>query len=274
MENENENVNKKKTLLTDALKSYVVGATMTVPGVSGGSMAMILGIYDRLISAVPELLSANFKKAFLFLLICGSCGLLGAVSASPLLSYLLENFYSIVMFFFIGAIVGSIPMIVKKSEITKKNWPCLFFALVGVAVVLLISYIPKDLIAIGESNYFYQILCGILVSIGFVLPGISTTYLLVVLGLYESIINCLSTLKFLPLIPLALGVIIGVFLLTGLLKRSMEKAPSVTFPIILGFMIGSVPEVFPPFESGWRLIVSIITFALGFYLICFVCKEE
>ncbi len=266
--------NNKKILLPDALKSYVVGATMTVPGVSGGSMAMILGFYDRLISAVPELLTKNFKKAFIYLLICGSCGLLGAVSASPLLSYLLEHFYSIVMFFFIGAVVGSIPLIVRKSEINKKNWPCLFFAAIGIVCVLLIGYIPKDMIAIGESNYFYQILCGILVSIGFVLPGISTTYLLVVLGLYEGIINCLSTLKFLPLIPLAIGVVIGVFLLTGLLKKSMEKAPSVTFPIILGFMIGSVPEVFPPLESGWRLVLSILTFILGFCLVFFVCKEE
>lgn len=269
-----ENENIKKTLLIDALKSYVVGATMTVPGVSGGSMAMILGIYDRLISAVPQLLSKNFMKAFLFLLICGSCGLVGAVSASPLLSYLLENFYSIVMFFFIGAIAGSIPMIVKKSEINKTNWPCLFFAVIGIAIIFLIGYIPRDRIAIGESSAFYQILFGILVSIGFVLPGISTTYLLVVLGLYESIINCLSTLNFLPLIPLAVGVIIGVFLLTGLLKKSMEKAPGVTFPIILGFMLGSIPEVFPSIESGWRLILSILTFIIGFYLICFVCKEE
>ena len=61
---------------------------MTVPGVSGGSMAMVLGIYDRIISAVPELLSKNFKKAFVFLLLAGCSGLIGALSASPLLKYL------------------------------------------------------------------------------------------------------------------------------------------------------------------------------------------
>ncbi len=264
----------KKEILNYALKSYIVGATMTVPGVSGGSMAMVLGIYDRIISAVPELLTKAFKSAFLFLLLCGGFGLLGAVSASPLLSYLLSNFYSVVMFFFIGAIAGSIPLIVRKSEINSHNWPCLLFAILGIATVILIGYIPQDAIALGSSNIFFQLLCGILVSIGFVLPGISTTYLLVVLGLYESIITCLSNLNFLPLIPLALGVIIGVFLLTGLLKKSMEKYPSVTFPIILGFMLGSIPEVFPPMETGWRLAVSILTFALGFCLVCFVCKEE
>lgn len=264
----------RKEIFGYAIKSYIVGATMTVPGVSGGSMAMVLGIYDRIISSVPELLTKKFRSAFLFLLLCGGFGLVGAVSASPLMKYLLSSFYSIVMFFFIGAIAGSIPLIVKKSEINKSNWPCLFFSILGIAAVILIGNIPSDAVALGSSNIFWQILCGILVSIGFVLPGISTTYLLVVLGLYESIITCLSNLQFLPLIPLAGGVIIGVFLLTGLLKASMEKYPSVTFPIILGFMIGSIPEVFPPIETGWRLLVSVLTFALGFVLVCFVCREE
>ncbi len=263
-----------KEFLNYSIKSYIVGATMTVPGVSGGSMAMVLGIYDRIISSVPELLTKNFKKAFLFLLLCGSFGLLGAISASPLLTYLLDKFYSIVMFFFIGAIVGSLPLIIRKSALNKSNWPCIFFALIGVVCVYLISFIPKEALMSGEGNIVGDILCGVLVSIGFVLPGISTTYLLVVLGLYEKILACLSSLDFLPLIPLAVGVIIGVFLLTGLLKASMEKYPFVTFPIILGFMLGSIPEVFPPLESGWRLVLSIVTFVLGFVLVYFVADEE
>lgn len=267
-------MSKKKTVLVDMAKSYVVGATMTVPGVSGGSMAMILGIYDKLIGAVPELLSSNFKRAFIYLFLCGSCGLLGAVSASPLLEYLLTSFYSIVMFFFIGAVIGSIPDIIRKSLITSRNWPCIFYSLIGVVVVLLISYIPGDYIRLGESSFFIQILCGIAVSIGFVLPGISTTYLLVVLGLYESILTHLSSLDFIPLIPLALGVIIGTFLLTGLLKKAMEGYPSVTFPIILGFMAGSVYEVFPPLAEGWNILFPLLSFVAGFSLIFFVCKEE
>ncbi len=267
-------MSKKKTLLFDMAKSYVVGATMTVPGVSGGSMAMILGIYDKLISSVPELLSKNFKRAFIFLFLCGTCGLLGAVMASPLIEYLLSSFYSIVMFFFIGAIIGSIPDIIHKSRINRRNWPSIFYSLIGVVLVILISYIPSGYVTLEDSNFIIQLVCGIAVSIGFVLPGISTTYLLVVLGLYESIISHLSSLDFLPLLPLALGVIIGTFLLTGLLKKSMESYPSTTFPIILGFMVGSVFLVFPPLETGWYLLFSIIASICGFSLVYFVCKEE
>ena len=180
---------KTKDKLITALKSYVIGATMTVPGVSGGSMAMVLGIYDKIISSVPDLLSKNFKKAFIFLLVAGCSGLIGALSASPLLKYLLSNFYLVVMYFFLGAIIGSIPMIVRKSQITKMNWANAFFAIPGIAVVLLISMIPEGLIQLGGSNVILQIICGIGVSIGFVLPGISFSYLLVVLGLYEGLIT-------------------------------------------------------------------------------------
>ena len=162
---------------------------MTVPGVSGGSMAMVLGIYDRIISAVPELLSKNFKKAFVFLLLAGCSGLIGALSASPLLKYLLNNFYIIVMYFFLGAIIGSVPMIIRKSQVNEKNWPRLFFAIPGIIIVLMISMIPEGLIKLGGSNVLLQIICGIGVSIGFVLPGVSFSYLLVVLGLYESLMT-------------------------------------------------------------------------------------
>ena len=254
---------KTKDKLITALKSYVIGATMTVPGVSGGSMAMVLGIYDRIISSVPDLLSKNIRKAFIFLLIAGCSGLIGALSASPLLKYLLSNFYLVVMYFFLGAIIGSIPMIVRKSQITKKNWGNSFFAIPGIIVVLLISMIPEGLIQLGGSNVILQIICGIGVSIGFVLPGISFSYLLVVLGLYEGLITYLSELNFVPLIPLCVGLVIGIVLLAGLLKKAMEKWPTITFPVIMGFVLGSLPQVFPGLPSGIAILWCILSFFSG-----------
>ncbi len=264
---------EKKRIVSDGVKSFIVGATMTVPGVSGGSMAMVLGLYDRLISAVPELLGRNFLRSFLFLLMCGGCGLVGAVAASPLLSWLLKNYYSLVMFFFIGVVTGSMPMIVGKCRLTKRTWPCIFFSLIGIAAVFALSYVPMAINAGGEGAVV-QVLAGVVVSVGFVLPGISTTYLLVVLGLYDWILSCLSALDFLPLVPLALGVVLGVFLLTGILKKCMERFPSVTFPVILGFVLGSLPSVFPPIEPGWGLVGGIILCILGFCLTFFVLRED
>ena len=254
---------KTKDKLTTVLKSYVIGATMTVPGVSGGSMAMVLGIYDRIISAVPELLSKNFKKAFVFLLLADCSGLIGALSASPLLKYLLNNFYIIVMYFFLGAILGSVPMIIRKSQVNEKNWPRLFFAIPGIIIVLMISMIPEGLIKLGGSNVLLQIICGIGVSIGFVLPGVSFSYLLVVLGLYESLITYLSNLDFVPLIPLCIGLVIGIVLLAGLLKKAMENWPTITFPVIMGFVLGSLPQVFPGLPQGAAIVWCLLSFVIG-----------
>ncbi|MBQ0071724.1 MAG: DUF368 domain-containing protein [Spirochaetales bacterium] len=254
---------KTKDNLITAVKSYVIGATMTVPGVSGGSMAMILGIYDRIISAVPSIFSKNFLEAFLFLCIAGGSGLIGALSASPVLKYLMDHYYSIVMFFFLGAIVGSIPMIVTKSKMTKKEWKNIFFVLPGIVLVVLIGMIPEGIFNLGESNVFAQIVCGFFVSVGFVLPGISFSYLLVVLGLYSSLINHLSSLDFLPLIPLCIGLALGIVTLAGLLKTAMEKKPRISFPIILGFILGSLPQVFPGFPKGGVLAASCISFVVG-----------
>lgn len=264
---------KKKDLINVAIRSYITGASMTVPGISGGSMAMVFGIYDRIIASVPLLLTKDFKRAFLFLLLTGGCGLIGAFSASPLLSYLLSNFYKVVMFFFVGAIVGSIPMIVKKSNLKKDNWYYILFSILGIAIVTLVGFIPEDIVRLGESSFISQFICGVLVSIGFVLPGISFSYLLVVLGLYEALITHLSQLEILPLIPLSVGIVVGIFLLTGLLKKSMEDYPSVTFPLILGFLIGSIPQVFPQLPVKGEIIASILTFLMGLFIIYFVSKE-
>ena len=252
----------KNTLLT-TIKSYVIGATMTVPGVSGGSMAMVLGIYDQIISAVPSIFSKGFKKAFVFLLVAGVSGLIGALSASPILKYLLSNFYMVVMFFFLGAILGSVPMIVRKSRVNRDNWSKALFVIPGIIIVVLISMIPEGIIELGGGNVFIQIICGIGVSIGFVLPGISFSYLLVVLGLYEGLITYLSSFDFLPLIPLCIGLCIGIVLLSGFLKKAMEKWPTITFPLIMGLVLGSLPQVFPGLPSGLSILWCFISFVVG-----------
>ena len=130
-------------------------------------------------------------------------------------------------------------------------------------LVLMISMIPEGLIKLGGSNVLLQIICGIGVSIGFVLPGVSFSYLLVVLGLYESLITYLSNLDFVPLIPLCIGLVIGIVLLAGLLKKAMENWPTITFPVIMGFVLGSLPQVFPGLPQGAAIVWCLLSFVIG-----------
>lgn len=269
----------KKALV--ALKAFVVGATMIIPGVSGGSMAMILGEYDRLIGAVPGLLrKKSFKTSFIYLFIFGFSAVLGIFLASKPLGLLLDNYYEIVMFFFIGAVAGTVPMIIKKcGNVSKGKLPLsIIYILIGIGAVYLISLIPEGRISPSLngsiSSFIYQFLAGALISIGFILPGISTSYLLVVMGLYEPILNAISSFDVFPLIPLAIGMIGGTLLLTEFLKWAMEKHPFVTYMTILGFLLGSIIQVFPPIPSGNMIAFSIIAFILGSVSIFWISTKE
>lgn len=269
----------KKLLIS--IKAFVVGATMVIPGVSGGSMAMILGEYDKLIGSVPGLLRKNsFKNSFIYLCIFCISAVLGIFLASKPLEMLLNSYYGIVMFFFIGAVIGTVPMIIKKAgSFSSKKIPLsIIYILIGIVVVYLISLIPEGNISPSLdgvlSSYIYQIMAGVLISIGFILPGISTSYLLVVLGLYHPILNAISSLNVLPLIPLAVGMLLGTLILTEFLKWAMEKHPFVTYMTILGFLFGSIIQVFPPIPSGVEVLFSIISLCIGTLAIYWISLKE
>ncbi|MBQ7381272.1 MAG: DUF368 domain-containing protein [Clostridia bacterium] len=239
-----------KDVLFTLLKGLWIGGTLTVPGVSGGSMAMILGIYDRLIESVGAFLhkGGDKKKAFFFLLEAGCAGVVGFVLFSGLVSMLMERFPLEVCFFFAGAVAGGIPIILKAAEIHKPKAFDLVFVLLGIAAVFGISKIPQGLFSIpltlSVGGILLQLVCGILVAIGFVLPGISLSQMLYVLGIYEELMNHVSKLNILPLIPLGIGAVIGVLLTAYAVEQLLKRFPRATYLVIFGFMLGSLPEIF------------------------------
>lgn len=239
-----------KDVLFTLLKGLWIGGTLTVPGVSGGSMAMILGIYDRLIESVGAFLhkGGDKKKAFFFLLEAGCAGVVGFVLFSGLVSMLMERFPLEICFFFAGAVAGGIPIILKAAEIHKPKALDLVFVLLGIAAVFGISKIPQGLFSIpltlSVGGILLQLVCGILVAIGFVLPGISLSQMLYVLGIYEELMNHVSKLNILPLIPLGIGAVIGVLLTAYAVEQLLKRFPRATYLVIFGFMLGSLPEIF------------------------------
>ena len=132
-----------KDLIITAAKGAVIGGTMLIPGVSGGSMAMMMGIYDKLIMAVSNF-RKDMKRNFIFLLwFCIGAGLGMLIIARPLL-HLLEVFPYPTQFFFIGAVIGCVPMIYNKAKLSGFSWHVPFYILIGMAVVALFSLAPSD----------------------------------------------------------------------------------------------------------------------------------
>lgn len=249
----------------EILKGLIIGATMIVPGVSGGSMAMILGIYDRLISAVSNFRKhpkENGKLLVKFLLGAG----IGAFLFSTPIAWLLGNHELPTMYFFIGAVFGGIPLIERKSKIEKFSFGSMLYMLAGAVSVLLISMLPEGIFH-GNISWMKLFIAGIAAAIALVLPGISFSHFLLILGLYEGMLYAIKHLDLMFLLSLGAGILVGVILFSKMLEIVMNKYPEPTYLIILGFILGSVAQIFPGIPTGIEIPVCIGLAVAGFFII-------
>lgn len=255
-----------KQILISILKGLWIGGTLTVPGASGGSMAMILGIYDKLIESVDAFMhrGKDKKAALLYLLQVGLAGIIGFILFSRLVSALMARFPLEICFFFSGAIAGGIPIILKATGMKRPKFTDLLFVLIGAVFVYVFSLIPEGLFSfpadLSLGGIVTQLIGGVLVAIGFVLPGISLSHMLYIMGIYEELMNKVSQFDFLPLIPFAIGGVIGVFATTYAVKVALTRFPRASYLIIFGFLVGSIPQIF----EGQ----SVAGHSIPFYLLC------
>lgn len=268
---------KKKNVLITVLKGLWIGGTMTVPGISGGSMAMILGIYDRLITAINHAVRLD-KKSILYLMEFVAGSVVGLVLFSKSLLHLLEKYPMPMQYFFLGCVVGGAPMIFRTAQVKKFNWKTIAYPLIGILCVYLISLLPSGLFSAeanqGIGGIAIQLLGGLVIAIALVLPGISVSQMLLMLGLYEEVMTAISTLHILPILPLGIGVLIGVLLTAKGMEQAMEKIPEFTYLAVFGFIIGSIPELFPGVPYGWNIPLCLLMAAAGFFAIYFVTQKE
>lgn len=267
--------------LMDFIKGIIVGATTSVPGVSGGTMALILGIYDKIIHSMSKLFK-NFKVNSIFLGIVGLGMILGLVLAAPFVEYSIDNFKYPALYFFIGIVIAGFPVLLKKAnQGTKKKTDILFF-IIGALIIgglLLFEYLYKgQLFNLSGSINFIDILIlfisGIIIAIALILPGISTSFLLVVLGLYKPLIEAVKTFNISFLLPVVFGVIFGTIATTGILEKMMTEKPRQTYLMIIGFVVVSVLEVFPGIPKGINILYSLSSLIVGYLLIYFMIKKQ
>jgi putative membrane protein len=266
-----------KSLLV-IFKGFFVGGTMMVPGVSGGSMAMILGIYNSLIESIANLRKEPIKNILFLMKFC-----IGAMFGIVLFSRfviapLLELFPLQVSYFFLGAVAGGVPMIYKTAGVKKFNLNAIIYPVIGIIFVLLIALIPEGIFTPSENfsfgNVVLQLVGGVLIAVGLILPGISVSQLLLMLGLYSSIISINGISDLLPLIPLGIGGLIGCLASAKIMDKAMKKNPEATYLIVFGFLLGSLYQLFPGLPTGLNIPICLVTFAAGFCFIYFLQKLE
>jgi len=229
------------------LKGFVIGSSMSVPGVSGGTMAILLGIYDKLISSISNFLK-DIKGNTIFLVkFCLGAGL-GIGSLAFVIQWLLEKFPFMVSFFFLGAVIGGIPALYAKTKEKKFGISSFIYFALGLSIVISIGFIPTGNFDIaggsGIEYYLMMLVTGIIIAIALVLPGISTSHMLLVLGMYDSMLAAITKFDVIYVGILGISTLIGVFLITKPLEYLMNHFPHQTYCMIIGFVIGSTSEIF------------------------------
>jgi len=254
-----------KTDIATALKGFAMGAANVVPGVSGGTIAFITGIYERLIEALKSFdvealkLMVSFKIGALWEKVDGrflSAILIGAVLAlgtlASLLKWGLENHETLVFSLFFGLIAASIPSVGKMI----KNWtaPVIIVFLIGLSLAVSLAFLTP---ASANDNPFYLGLCGVVAMCSMIIPGLSGSFVLLLMGNYELImlyaINDLRSGNFgeaLPiLIPVGVGAVVGLLVLSRFLSWLFKTHHDTAVGAITGFVAGSLVIIWP-----WKTI--------------------
>lgn len=236
------------------LKGIAMGAANVIPGVSGGTIALITNIYERFINSLKNLNFTAIKLLFtgkikelinyidLYFLLQVFTGILIALfTIAFLLKYLFLHYPIYTWAFFFGLIIGSSWLIVKKLN-KMKFWDWLLL-LIGISIPVIMVFLKP----INENdNLFYILFCGMISTSGMVLPGISGSYLLLLLGNYKLImLDAVTTLNLRILIPFLIGSILGLIIVSYFISLLLKKYYNQVLSLLSGFVIGSLALIWP-----------------------------
>ena len=275
-----------KTFLL-AIKGFFIGLANIIPGVSGGTLAIILGIYEKLI----DILSAFWKNflqniKFLLPIIIGAG--IAIISGAFLIGWGLEKFPVATSMFFIGLVIGGLPFLYKHLHKKYSIVNVLIFIIIA-ALVVLFSLLSNERIVSFEKIDFLLVMkltaIGVIASATMIIPGISGSLVLMNLGYYAGILNALKGLTSLAsfwhsvaiLTPFGIGLIIGIILIARLIKFLLNKFPTQTYFAIFGFVIASIFGIIYSIQGKFVILELIVGFLLlfgGAVLTFFIAKYD
>ncbi|GEN32303.1 putative membrane protein [Cerasibacillus quisquiliarum] len=248
-------------------RGFFMGASDLIPGVSGGTIALLLGIYDRFIEAINGLFSRKWKRHLTFLIPLGIGAGTAIVSLSKVINWLLKHHPGPLQFFFLGLILGVLPFLTQQADM-KNKFRLYHYGILIVGAILVgsIEFLGTIMDNLSISDYVFLFFSGILASAAMILPGISGSMILLVIGAYATIIHAINNFQFDVIIVTGLGIVIGIVTMSKLINYFLNRYFTATFACVIGFVIGSLIIVFPGWPSESReMITSVATFALGLF---------
>lgn len=257
-----------------------------VPGVSGGTIAFVMGFYDRFIESLDNIITGNKeerKRAFIFLLKLGAGWVIGFVCTVLALGRVFDSHIYELCSLFIGLSFFAVPIIVHDEwQTIKGKYVHFIFAIIGVAVVALITYLNQrlargsmDISSLNFINGIYVFIVAAIAISAMVLPGISGSTMLLIFGIYVPIMSAIRgflhlEFKYFPILFIfGLGILTGIFTSVKLLRTGLEKCRSQMVFLILGLVIGSIYAIVtgPTTLDTPQPAMTMQTFRIGFFLL-------
>ena len=281
---------KEKLILF--IKGVVLGVAFVIPGVSGGTLAVLMGIYEELIEAASNFYKsiANFKKYFMYLLPIGLGIIFSVAVFAKLIKFGLEKSPIITILIFLGMIIGGIPALVRNVKGTKINLKDMTLMLVGLIIVISMLIFHKSnsnvvLTNMSITGYITLLLVGAIAAVTMVVPGISGSFTLMLIGYYEPILNLVNDItSFKNLGPnlilifiFMLGVFIGIIFISKIIEWCLKHYKRETYYAIIGFVLSSIISVIYevskfPFNLT-HLIIGIVLLVINTVLVYKVFDE-
>ena len=269
------------------IRGFCMALADSVPGVSGGTIAFILGFYDKFIGSLDDLVTGNKEKkigAIKFLIKIGIGWICGFILAVLFLSRVFTSHIYSVSSMFIGFILFALPIIIsEEKESLKGKYINIIYTLIGIVLVAMITYfnpsngqgmnVSVDKLSAGLMIYVF--ICGMIAISAMVLPGISGSTLLLIFGLYAPIVNAVKEVlhfnfKYIPVtVIFGVGVLVGIVSVIKLVKIALEKFRSQTVYCIIGLMLGSIYAVFmgPTSLEIPKPAMNFSTFSFIFFIL-------
>ena len=242
-----------KEKIINFLKGFAIGFANVIPGVSGGTIALITGIFERLIDSMKSfdiqalrlLLKGKFKEFekhtdFIFLMVVLFGVAVSIFTFAKILSYLFDNYPIFIWSYFFGLILASVWFVGKTVE--KWTFSVILSFLIGTAIAVGITILKP---AEANDSFWYLFLSGIVAICSMILPGLSGSFVLILMGVYELILNAVNDLNIKILLPVAIGAVVGLIAFSHFLSWIYKKFRNQTIALLTGFILGSLSILWP-----------------------------
>ena len=262
------------------LKGFVFGIANIIPGVSGGTLALTMGIYEDLISSISNIFK-KFKRSMSFLIPFALGAVVSIISLSKVIDFCLDKYKTLTIVFFIGLIIGGIPLLFKNINVKKITIPKALVFLITFSIILIITYIKSGTTNVTLNNNMISYLklfgVGIVSAATMVIPGVSGSFVLMLMGYYQPLLKVINNItsfnnvtnNIILLIPLGIGVVLGILLITKLLEYLFTKYKEITYYGIIGFLFASIITLVLSISlpsTFIEIVLSLLLLIIGYFL--------